>query len=47
MLESSKPQFIRKIKFSKLTFGDVPFDVTDVKVIKEGKDEFIIEAGIK
>ncbi|GMH45699.1 hypothetical protein BSKO_13662 [Bryopsis sp. KO-2023] len=47
MLQSHKPSFINRIFFSKLTFGTIPFDITQVKGVGEGEDEFVIEVGIR
>lgn len=47
LLESVKPSFIRRIEFSELTFGTIPFFVTHVKCIEEAPDEFVLEAGIR
>lgn len=46
-LEELKPQFIKRIHLSSLTFGSIPFDITEVRVVKEGADEFVLDCGIK
>ena len=47
MLEELRPQFINSIQFSSLTFGSIPFDITEVRVVKESSDEFVIDCGVK
>lgn len=46
-LEEVKPPVIRRICLSRLTFGSIPFDVTEVTVVKETDDEFVIDAGVR
>ena len=47
MLEELKPQFIRRIHFSSLTFGSIPFNITEVRVVQEDADAFVIDAGVR
>ncbi|CAD7696976.1 unnamed protein product [Ostreobium quekettii] len=47
LLDAWKPSFIKQINFQKLTFGDVPFSMTGVEVLKHGKDEFVFQAAIR
>eukprot|EP00210_Caulerpa_lentillifera_P007137 g6827.t1 len=46
-LEEVKPPIIRRICLSGLTFGSIPFDITEVAVVKESNEEFVIDAGVR
>ncbi|GMH38160.1 hypothetical protein BSKO_06044 [Bryopsis sp. KO-2023] len=47
LLQRFKPPFVSSIKFRKLTFGDMPFKFTHMKVIREAEDEIVLEAGVR
>jgi len=42
-----KPIFVSAIKFRKLTFGDAPFKITHVTVVRESMDELVLEMGLR
>lgn len=47
LLEALKPAFIRHIRFTELTFGSIPFAITQVKCIEDSSEEIVLEAGIR
>eukprot|EP00803_Ostreobium_quekettii_P003529 evm.model.scf_539.6 EVM.evm.TU.scf_539.6 scf_539:36712-52419(+) len=47
LFEVWKPSFIKTINFDKLTFGDVPFSITQLEVLRHGEDEFVLQAAIR
>lgn len=47
LLDRFKPAFVSSITFDKLTFGDMPFKFTHMKVIRVTDDELVLEAGVR
>lgn len=47
ILQQTKPIFISSLKFKKITFGDVPFTITYIKILEEDTVKITFEAGIR
>lgn len=47
LLDRFKPAFVSSIKFNKLTFGDMPFKFTHMKIVRVTDDEVVLEAGVR
>ncbi|CAD7694699.1 unnamed protein product, partial [Ostreobium quekettii] len=47
ILQKSKPPFISKLFFKKMTFGGVPFKLTHMKTVRVSKREIVLEAGLR